>query len=752
MEHMAHMLFKRYLLLFFMAFLQFETVFAGVLMDKPEKSLPSLNELFDGYCSKNLLFSASSGNAGSLIFLSGEGNIRFAQTFYYTNIDNGVCSNIIATASVIDDAGRGIPVHEVTPNGQPLCETLQLSATSIYSSIQNQGVNPEDVTCMQVFFDGSSESFEGVPCQNFTDISCVNDACTSNQTKAVNWEANPPRCTTRYAYITNLINNTVSQCAISSDDGSLSDCAVTIGSVFDEPSLGIAFDSNYVFISNKANNTLEQCTFDADTGAFNLCSISDLGISLDAPEGIVISNGYIVIANYGDPDNSDPGSMSLCELDSGEVSNCSSYTGTGFENPAGIALLNSNIIFSTKNNKLWDCGISSGGVADCFEISISGLNDPKGIAVADSHYYVANKKDNNVVVCPTGSTPDTCATTGSGLDEPDGILVNNGYVYITNNGSSKVSLCTLNSGGGSFNCKDSSGNHVYTGSGFNIPKGITYNNGYVYVNNKGNSTVSKCEVSSSDGSLSNCESVVENPLTSPSGIVANNGYAYVTDSSQVFKCLINPTARNLNNCTAVVSNLEIPPGITVNTNSIYITESNDSGGQIEQCAISSSDGSLSCNTSFSGGLDAPQSIVLYKGYAYVPNALSNNVAVCPYYASDGGLGACSATGSNLNGPRGISIANDIAYITNENNNSITYCSVLPNSSGTFSNCHSVSISNPTITLDVPAGIKVIGDKVYVISQANNTVFLCDIAAVGEFENCVATNNQLFNNPLYMAVY
>ena len=174
--------------------------------------------------------------AGGSLTITGSGTIRFIQAIFYS--DTG-CTNFLGAASAIDN---------VSGASFTSAQTIRLNSSSIYQLANNQSIATENIACMKLFLTGSNQSSQGISCQSFTDISCSGTQCTSAQTKNVTWSSNPTPCGTRYLYVPNTANNTVSKCAINNSSGLLSGCATT-GSGFSSPR-GIALNNYYAYVVN----------------------------------------------------------------------------------------------------------------------------------------------------------------------------------------------------------------------------------------------------------------------------------------------------------------------------------------------------------------------------------------------------------------------------------------------------------------------------------------------------------------------
>lgn len=219
----------------------------------------------------------------------------------------------------------------------------------------------------------------------------------------------------------------------------------------------------------------------------------------------------------------------------------------------------------------------------------------------------------------------------TGFNSPAGVSMNNGFGYVTNSGNNTISLCTVNYLSGALTCNSTTS----TGT---VPGQITISSKYIYFTNITDGTLTKCTTSPSSSSLSSCSTVAS--LTNPHGIAINNGYAYISSG-------------------------------TGNSVSLY--------------TVTPSTGTLAFSANTGSGFNAPRGIAISNGFLYVANSGNNTVSKCTVNAANGTLSACSTTGSGFSGPRSVAITNGFAYITNLTGNTVSKCTVTPGS-GLLSSC------------------------------------------------------------------
>lgn len=374
--------------------------------------------------------------------MSGSGNIRFLQAFFYSDV---ACSSVLGGASIIDNS---------TGFAFTNSQLVSLNESSIYQLANNQGITTGNIACMKVFLNGSHESPDGVTCQSYTDIFCSGVTCTSSQSKSVSWAASPSACQTRYSY-TRRSNSLLTMCAVGAVDGTFSGCTST-GSGLNNPG-GLFVNNNYAYILNTSldGDYVEKCAVSATDGTLSSC-----GTTLDElpsnTRSMTINAKYIYLTNATD------NTVTKCDINAADGSIDAA-----------------------------SCGATS------------GFPGAAGIDINNSYAYVANSTDSTIAKCAVSSSDgslSSCTTTGTNFSDPRGVQNNNGYAYIPNFGSASVTKCTVNSSDGTFT--DLSCNA--TGSGFSTPRGITISGSFAYVTD-GNSVI-KCTVHPVSGELSSCAS------------------------------------------------------------------------------------------------------------------------------------------------------------------------------------------------------------------------------------------------------
>ncbi|MEM9243113.1 MAG: beta-propeller fold lactonase family protein [Pseudomonadota bacterium] len=250
------------------------------------------------------------------------------------------------------------------------------------------------------------------------------------------------------------------------------------------------------------------------------------------------------------------------------------------------------------------------------------------------------------------------------------------------------------------------------------------------------------------GTLSSCTIDAGISPSTPTDVVLNPSLAkaYITNAGNntVSRCDVNSMTGFLSNCVATGSGFSSPQSIVLynSINKAYIV--NGSNSTVSVCDMNSSTGALSNCQSTGSGFSNPRSIVLYQNTlvnkAYVTNIGNNSVSVCDVNDVSGALTNCISTGSNFNVPQGLALfMNDTlqlyrAYIANTGDNTITMCKV-DETTGAFFDCQNTgsgfNFSNPNrIAIRPKVG------KVYVLPTSGSDTVLCDInASTGDLSNC-----------------
>lgn len=224
-------------------------------------------------------------------------------------------------------------------------------------------------------------------------------------------------------------------------------------------------------------------------------------------------------------------------------------------------------------------------------------------------------------------------------------------------------------------------------------------------------------------------------------LTTTSTYAYVasTDSATIQYCGVLPIIGIFNGCALTES--ATPTSVAFYKNRLYSTAGNN--GNINVCNINSKTGAVTINTS--GGEDCisagnstttkvtnPQNIFFNNTFAYL--IATNGVYYCPINYS-GSLGQCTLSWSGTN-PQNIAFSSSNAYITDRNANKVYTC-MINSTSGELSSCRDSGATG----LNMPVGVALSENYVYITNNATGTVTSCQIGNSGLLSSCqTATTN------------
>jgi hypothetical protein len=246
-----------------------------------------------------------------------------------------------------------------------------------------------------------------------------------------------------------------------------------------------------------------------------LCSQPSSSMILSIKPAPAINNptNKLYVSNW------DGNSISLCYIQSGNISHCLvSAVGKTFANPEALAI-NDNVLFVANiAGGISSCAINAttGGLSNC--INAASVTDPiyapDGISIhtdgGDTYAYIANSGPEQfhqgVTVCNvSGQLLSNCTFTqgDATFSVPSDLAINDNTLYITNFNSNTIqtTYCTIPVTPTSI-CTTAEGEGVISGTSnlLNEPEGISFANingtNYAYFTNHGNNTVTLCQVTS----------------------------------------------------------------------------------------------------------------------------------------------------------------------------------------------------------------------------------------------------------------
>lgn len=295
-----------------------------------------------------------------------------------------------------------------------------------------------------------------------------------------------------------------------------------------KPSSAVTPSVNKLYVTNWNGNSVSLCYL--ETGNLSYCLVSGVGNSFANPEALAASGNYLFVANIG-------GGMSSCLIDAvtGELSNCANAVPdplAPIHAPDGISIIGSTAYISNSgpeafNQGVTECQVSGSTLTNCvFTQGDASFAVPSDLATFNNTVYVTNfmSQDVQTVYCTIGSPLCTTATgegTISGtttlLANPEGIYfatVNAvEYAYFTNNGNNSVVVCEVQSPTNFANCAVTGGH--FTGFG-NLAVLSSPLKAFIP---SGLKSLSSCDVSTVDGSLTNCVSANNTAFNNPSGLL-----------------------------------------------------------------------------------------------------------------------------------------------------------------------------------------------------------------------------------------
>lgn len=282
-------------------------------------------------------------------------------------------------------------------------------------------------------------------------------------------------------YVTNWDGNSISLCYLSS--GTLTACLNTATSdTFKEPeALAVNDANNMLFIANIGGG-ISSCAIHPVTGELTACKNAALNQPIFAPTGIAIQNTTAYIANSG-PESFHQG-VTVCTVNGSILSNCTFTQGDAtFSVPSDLAISNATVYLSNFNSQ----------------------------NVQTSYCTIGNP------LCTNSTGQGVVSGTSNLLNEPEGIkfatINSNSYVYFTNHGNHTVVSCKVTNATTFTDCAVTEG--YFTGFG-NLA--ILTSPAKAFIPS-GLKSLSSCDVSATNGSLSNCVTLNNISFNNPSGLL-----------------------------------------------------------------------------------------------------------------------------------------------------------------------------------------------------------------------------------------
>jgi 6-phosphogluconolactonase (cycloisomerase 2 family) len=285
------------------------------------------------------------------------------------------------------------------------------------------------------------------------------------------------------------------------------------------------------------------------------------------------------------------------------------------------------------------------------------------ISSAGQHGYVANQMGNSVSYCqvnPATGLLSQCSVAATGLNAIEGVGFNPAGTrfYTANLGSSTISVCDVNQSSGAIsNCVDAGG------SGFNQPDAVAFNpSGTIFYTSNVTGGVSACLVNANTGQLSSCVNNSSPTFSAGANMTLNSAgtLAYVANRGNSSISVCNVSGQSVTSCNNLSGTLiDAPEGITLDPAGLHAYIANAGDGKVIKCDILQDGTGLLSSCVATGGEFRGTGNVAFNtlgSFAYVPNELVNDVFVCQVSSADGTLSSCvTGRGTTFDGPSGVVI-------------------------------------------------------------------------------------------------
>lgn len=295
------------------------------------------------------------------------------------------------------------------------------------------------------------------------------------------------------------------------------------------PAPAITPSANKLYVTNWDGDSISLCYLNSGSPA--ACLVSAVSKTFVHPEAVAINNNVLFVANIG-------GGISACIIapNSGELSSCiNAAPGTPIYAPTGISIQNNQAYIANSgpqqyNQGITVCNVTGNPATNLTQCSFSqgdaSFSVPSDLAIMNNTVYVTNFNSQDIQttyctiapsLCSTNSGEGVIAGTSNLLNEPEGLFFatinGSNYAYFTNHGSHTVTLCQVQSPTNFTNCTITGG--FFTGFG-NL---AILNNPLKAFIPSGLKNIAVCDVSSMDGSISNCINSSELNFNNPSGLI-----------------------------------------------------------------------------------------------------------------------------------------------------------------------------------------------------------------------------------------
>lgn len=282
-------------------------------------------------------------------------------------------------------------------------------------------------------------------------------------------------------------------------------------------------EQQFAYIPNIDGDTVSVCPIN-DGGSFDTCQAFDGGGVFNRPIASAIhpSGNYLYVASVGG------GSVASCVInDDRSIGTCTQSVqfinpNTVSINPEATLLYVNNV----GNGDLSICPINIDGSLGLCQVFTDEGNTGSAFNRVGSLFYELSRANNTVGYCSLnvdGSLIVPCPTTDlTGLASNIyglSLSFSGKYIYIANTDVSTVTKCLINSNGSvSTDCTQYDGEGTFSFLvGGALGLNMTSTNGYGYVPNTGNNTVSICRIES-NGAINVCSAVSDATFNQPRSV------------------------------------------------------------------------------------------------------------------------------------------------------------------------------------------------------------------------------------------
>jgi outer membrane protein assembly factor BamB len=300
---------------------------------------------------------------------------------------------------------------------------------------------------------------------------------------------------------------------------------------FDEP-LGVAVSAGRVWVTNVAGNSVTELNA-ANGSVLRVFNASKYGFK--TPIAVSVAGSHVWVVNEGVAgDKRGTGSLTELNAKTGALIQVISVDAAHFDNPAGIAVSNSqvwvtNLQTANGDGSVTSLNAQSGAVLRVVKEPGDEFDGPIGVAAQGAEVWVASSGTKNYEGDgqDTGSVTELNATTDAvvrvieagsvDFDEPTAIALSAGHVWITN--LYYDSIVELNSSNGSLT-------RVIKSNSLNQPLALAVSGGHVWVADFQSNAVT--ELNTSNGSV---RRVLTSGFDEPADLASAGQRVWVTNDA-----------------------------------------------------------------------------------------------------------------------------------------------------------------------------------------------------------------------------